>query len=750
MVKVRDDHPLCPEGRIDLAAWSEKFRHRFGLTPEQQSQLTIAIEFADAVEQRAIAENNVWGGGEVSTLEFGLEMVEVLAELHCDVETLVAAAIYRCVREEKVDLNEVKHLFGDAVADLIDGVLRMAVIGALRNDSTGAFGQAEADQIESVRKMLVAMIDDVRVGLIKIVERTCAIRTVKFNDPEKQIRVAREVRDVYAPLAHRLGIGHLKWELEDLAFRYLEAKTYKEIAKQLDEKRVARQEYIAMMIGRLNNVLGEAGIHGVVEGRAKHIFSIWKKMLKKEIAFSQVYDIRAVRILVDSTRDCYSVLGLVHALWRNIPHEFDDYIASPKENGYRSLHTAVVGPEGKVIEVQIRTNEMHEEAEFGVCAHWRYKGADMEKSANAYEQKMDWLRNVLSWHEEEGSRAAFAEQIRVGIIQDRVYVFTPEGHVVDLPLGATALDFAYQVHTEVGHRCRGAKVNGRVVPLNQNLRNGDQVEIITGRREAPSRSWLDDSLGYIVTSRAKTNISHWFRQQARDQNVADGGMLLDREFKRLGLMSIDFQALYERLGFESLDDLYAAVGASDLGVMDVISAALELENGPGSHGLLPVQSKHQQESGPAINGLGNLAMEFGSCCSPSSDTDITGFVDNRRVVIVHSSDCPTALQFMQDEPERIIKLSWGGQQEDRYVAQLKIEAWDRTGLLRDVTTVLDLESVNVTAISTKSDRDSSTVDMSIECEVDSIHSLAQLISVLNQLPNVISAQRIDSKKSANA
>ena len=498
-----------------------------------------------------------------------------------------------------------------------------------------------------------------------------------------------------------------------------------------------------MMIGRLNNVLGEAGIHGVVEGRAKHIYSIWKKMQRKEIGFSQVYDIRAVRILVDSTRDCYSVLGLVHALWRNIPNEFDDYIASPKDNGYRSLHTAVVGPEGKVIEVQIRTREMHEEAEFGVCAHWRYKGSGLSNAANAYEQKMDWLRTVLSWHEDEGSRAAFADQIRAGIIQDRVYVFTPEGHVVDLPLGATALDFAYHVHTEIGHRCRGARVNGRVVPLNQNLRTGDQVEIITGKRESPSRSWLDASLGYLVTSKARTNIAHWFRQQARDQNVADGGMLLDREFKRLGLMSIDFEALYVRLGFASLDDLYAAVGASDLGVMNVISAALELENGPGGHGLLPVQSLPASSNGYIIEGVGNLAMELGACCSPTTDHEISGFVDHRRVVIIHRNDCGVVLQSMQDEPERIIKVSWGSERESRFLAKLKIEAWDRTGLLRDVTTVLDLESVNVTAINTTSDRQLSTVDMSIDCEVDSIHSLAHLISVLNQLPNVISAKRID-------
>lgn len=743
MVKVREDYSHQQGDDLNVEAWVQDIAREADLSADDQQSLLTAAQFAEQIEAQAIRERNIWGGGVVSSTRFGLEMALLLAELHADLPTLKAAIIYRAVREEKVDIDTVHDLFGEEVEKLITGVLKMAVIGALRNDTRSAFGQGEAEQIESVRKMLVAMIDDVRVGLIKIVERTCAIRLVKFNDEAKKVRVAKEVRDVYAPLAHRLGIGHLKWELEDLAFRYIEPQTYKHIARLLDERRLTRQSYIKETIDELTNVLESADIKGKVEGRAKHIFSIWKKMQRKEIGFSQVYDIRAVRILVNSTRDCYSVLGLVHALWRNIPHEFDDYIASPKENGYRSLHTAVVGPGGKVIEVQIRTYEMHEEAEFGICAHFRYKGTDAKAAASTYDQKIDWLRTLLGWHEEEGGQSVLAHDIKSGIIQDRVYVFTPEGHVVDLPLGATALDFAYQVHTEIGHRCRGAKINGRVVPLNQNLKNGDQVEILTGKRELPSRSWLDPSLGYIITSKAKANIAHWFRQQARDQHVSDGRMLLDREFKRLGLMDIEFEGLCARLGMKSLDDLYACVGASDMGVQEVISEALDLYNGPGSHGLMPVISAQVGMGGHSIIGLGNLAAEFSTCCSPNPQSDIIGYVDSRRVVMVHRDDCEQVLQLAQDEPERMIKLSWGSGNEQVYPVRLEIEAWDRTGLLRDVATVLDVERVNVTAIQTQSDRQSSTVEMTIDGEVGSLATLSKLLAVMNQMPNVISAKRIE-------
>jgi len=748
MVKVRDDYPVCSKGEVDFTQWVEQLNSQMTQRQDDRSQLLLALELVEQVENECATNNVTWAYGQVSTLEFGMEMVHILSELKADTSTMIAAALYRAVREDKLSIDVVRERWGADVAHLIEGVLRMAVIGALRNDTSSAFGQPEADQIESVRKMLVAMIDDVRVALIKISERTCAIRMAKSNLVEKQLRIAREVRDVYAPLAHRLGIGHLKWELEDLSFRYLEPLRYKEIAKMLAEKRQDRQGYIGHVTSELHKVMSEANITGEVAGRAKHIYSIWKKMQRKGIGFSQVYDIRAVRILVNSTRDCYAVLGLVHALWRNIPHEFDDYIASPKDNGYRSLHTAVVGPKGKVVEVQIRTHQMHEEAEFGVCAHWRYKIEDTEEGSTAYEQKVEWLRKVLSWHEEEGSEGAFAEQLRGGIIQDRIYVFTPDGHVIDLPVGSTALDFAYQVHTEIGHRCKGTRVNGRVVPINHNLRTGDQVEIITGKHEAPSRSWLDESLGYLASSKARANVAHWFRQQATEQNLADGRMLLDREFKRLGLMDLDFLELASRLGYSDLDDLYVAVGASDVGVRDVMAAAQNLYHGPGGHGLVPVQTQLPMTD-HNISGLGNLPYQVASCCEPEEPCDIVGYVDARKLVLIHRADCMDALQLAHDEPERIIKLSWGAQKVAYFTANIHLEAWDRIGLLRDVSTILDTESINVTGIITKSNHETSMVRMDIECEIEGIHSLSQLINMLSQLPNVIMVQRRDDTNASD-
>jgi len=381
--------------------------------------------------------------------------------------------------------------------------------------------------------MLVAMVDDVRVALIKLAERTCAIRAVKTADDEKRNRVAREVFDIYAPLAHRLGIGHIKWELEDLSFRYLEPDQYKQIATLLHERRLDRERFISDVMGQLRSELQATGVDADISGRAKHIYSIWRKMQRKGLAFSQIYDVRAVRVLVPEMRDCYTALGIVHTLWRHIPKEFDDYIANPKENGYRSLHTAVIGPEGKVLEVQIRTHAMHEEAELGVCAHWRYKGTDVKAGSNQYEEKISWLRQVLEWHEELGDIGGLAEQLRVDIEPDRVYIFTPDGHAIDLPKGATPLDFAYRVHTEIGHNCRGAKINGRIVPLNYSLQTGEQVEIITSKHGTPSRDWLNPNLGYITTSRARAKIVHWFKLQARDQNVAAGKTLLERELRAI-------------------------------------------------------------------------------------------------------------------------------------------------------------------------------------------------------------------------
>ena len=461
MVKVREDRPFDDPASFDQSSWLDHICAQARLDKSSRPRLELAL--AHARKSRDIPTPDLlrWGK-DYNSFKAGLDIAEILAELHLDEDSLVAALIYRAVREGKMSDAQVQKDFGAKVMGLIDGVRRMAAINSLSNH-TGreVFGQQSQEQAENVRRMLVAIVDDVRVALIKLAERTCAVREVKTAPMQKRQRVAREVADVYAPLAHRLGIGHIKWELEDLAFRYLQPYDYKYIAKLLDERRVDREGYIKRMLEIINAALQEEGIDAQVSGRVKHIYSIWRKMRRKNISFDEVYDVRAVRILVNTERECYTVLGIVHALWRNIPNEFDDYVATPKENGYRSLHTAVKGPENRVLEVQIRTHEMHEEAEFGVCAHWLYKDADGNEFAAAYEQKIEWLRQVLEWHEDIGS-AAWDDQLQRSIEHDRIYVFTPDGHVIDLPEDATPVDFAFRIHSDIGLSCRGAKVNGQV------------------------------------------------------------------------------------------------------------------------------------------------------------------------------------------------------------------------------------------------------------------------------------------------
>jgi GTP pyrophosphokinase len=747
MVKVRQDHPIAADGQVDIQAWIDRLNSHHVQSESTRAELVRAAELSLALVAVRTEDDHNWGE-DFTCFRIGLEMAEILADLQLDQDALVAAILYRAVRENKITLLEIQTQFGDTVSKLVKGVLRMAAISYQRNENEIRVLGNEADvQAEKIRKMLVAMVDDVRIALIKLAERTCAIRAVKSASAQRRKQVAREVSDIYAPLAHRLGIGHIKWELEDLSFRYLEPAEYKQIASLLDERRLARQEYIENMLSLLREELAVAAIVGEVTGRAKHIYSIWRKMKRKEIPFSQVYDIRAVRILVPSIRDCYTVLGIVHSLWRNIPHEFDDYIASPKENGYRSLHTAVMGPENKVLEIQIRTVEMHEESELGVCAHWRYKGTDTDAAQDSYEQKIAWLRQVLEWHEElgvEGDSQQLQDDLRA-VDQDRIYVFTPDGHVVDLPRSATPLDFAYRIHTDVGHHCRGAKINNRIVPLNYHLNNADQVEILTGKREAPSRDWLNPALGYVNTARARAKIQHWFKQQARDQNIAEGQALLDREFKRLALLDLDFESLAKKLRFNTLDDLYAAVGASDIGVGQVLNAAQkQLDAADPQLPIIPFKAKSpskKKDSDFYIEGVGNLLTQIASCCSPVPGDAITGFITLGRGVSIHRQDCSNILQLQTDEPQRIIKVEWGNAPQSAYSVEILIEAYDRYGLLRDITTLLDNERINISALQTLSDKRKNTVDMQVTAEIRSFDELSRILTKLNQLPNIASARR---------
>lgn len=747
MVKVRDDQPIKADGEVDLDAWIAEIEQQVEL--DDVEQFRKACLLAKQYEEQDIAKKEQWSAG-VSSLQMGMEMTQVLVELHLDQPSLVAGIIYRPVREGKMSLQHVEKLFGEEIAKLIDGVLQMAAISNAQAASRQrVLGQNEA-QVEHVRKMLVAMIDDVRVALIKLAERTSAIRWVKNAPDDKRLKVAREVFDIYAPLAHRLGIGHIKWELEDVSFRYLEPIAYKKIAKLLDEKRLDRQDYIENVVSTLRSALEAAGIEIDIQGRAKHIYSIWRKMRRKNIDFSQVYDIRAVRILVPEVKDCYAALGIVHTFWRNIPHEFDDYIANPKENGYRSLHTAVIGPEGKVLEVQIRTFEMHEDAELGVCAHWLYKGTDVDAKDNGYEQKISWLRQVLEWHEELGDLNELMGSLRQDVSPDRIYVFTPDGHVVDLQPGATPVDFAYRVHTEIGHRCRGAKVNGRIVPLTYQVKTGEQIEILTSRDARPSRDWLNGEYGYVRTSRARAKVAGWFRSQARDQNIIDGKAVLMPELTRLGLKDVDLEQVCSDLGVNDIEDLFAGIGAGSIRIGQVIHHAqrqVEPEEKLDEQlSLLPnTQHFHQEQINSNddiyIKGVGKLLSTLANCCHPVPGDEIVGFITQGRGVSIHKADCANLINLKEHHPKRIMDVSWGESPQKQYPVELALKAYDRRGLLKDITLLLANEDANVLAMNTLSHQQDGTVDMMVTVEIDDLERLGHLMSKLDQLPNIVEVKR---------
>jgi GTP pyrophosphokinase len=746
MVKVREDYPQREDGSVDLDAWMARVGTKVAL--HDPDALKRACEFARRMDAEHTAKEHVWSARTSSFLT-GLAMADILADLRLDQESLIAAVLYRAVREGKTTQAVIEKEFGFDIAHLIEGVLRMAAISQVINpDKRISFGQNQ-QQLDNIRKMLVAMIDDVRVALIKLAERTFAIREIKDATPERRQRVAREIFDIYAPLAHRLGIGHIKWELEDLSFRYLEPEAYKHIATLLDEKRLDRDEYIQNVISTLKGMLDRMGLRSEVTGRAKHIYSIWRKMQRKKISFNEVYDVRAVRILVPEDRDCYAALGVVHSLWKHIPREFDDYIATPKENGYRSLHTAVIGPQGKPLEVQIRTFDMHEEAELGVCAHWHYKEGTKGGKDASYESKIAWLRQVLEWQDDMGEAQLdeLAEQLNHAIHDDRIYVFTRDGHVIDMQAGATPLDFAYHIHTAVGNGCRGAKVNGRIVPLNYKLQTGEQVEIMTAKGGMPSRDWLSSSLGYLNTSRAQAKVRHWFKQQDREKNIAEGRDLIEHEFMRLAISfsKHELDALAPKLNVKTADDVLAGVGAGDIRVSQLISL-LGGRVDSRQPDLLPQdlvsRSRRTLSGSPIIiEGVGNLLTHIAGCCKPIPGEPIVGYITQGRGVSVHGRGCPEFMRLQNEEPGRVVSVQWNQSESDVYPVDIHIRAWDRTGLLRDITSVLANEHVNVTGLQTHSNKSDGTASMQVTVEIGSLNALGRLLARIEQQPNVIEARR---------
>jgi GTP pyrophosphokinase len=668
-------------------------------------------------------------------------VTEILSALKLDYETLAAAMLHDVVEDTEVTLDDVREEFGPVIARLVDGVTKMERIGEFQQlDHEGQGGHAQA---ESLRKLLLAMADDVRVVLIKLADRLHNMQTLQHLGEQKQRRIAQETLDIYAPLANRLGIWQIKWELEDLSLRYLEPAAYQQLAAQLDEKREDREAYINNVVELIKTELIKAGIKASISGRPKHINSIWRKMQRKQVDFDQIFDMRAVRILVKEEKDCYAALGVLHGLWRHIPNEFDDYIANPKKNLYRSLHTAVVGPGGYNLEIQIRTEQMHQHAELGVAAHWRYKEGGNGDSV--YEEKIAWLRQVLDWRDEEDSASDFVDRFKSEAFHDRVYVLTPQGRIVDLPQGATPLDFAYAVHTEVGHRCRGAKVNGRIVQLTYQLQNGEQVEVLTTRQGEPSRDWLNAHLGYLKTSRARSRVRTWFKHQDFEHNVTAGRSILDRELHRLGVTDLPIEKIASRFKHKQVSEFLEAVGHGDITAGHLANAVNELvprvDAREASHSRLARREQSTTPGGFKVFGVGNLLTTTARCCHPIPNDPIIGYITRGRGVTIHRQDCGNALRLQGDERDRLIEVEWGGDTEEAYVVDIAVEAYDRSGLLRDITSVLANEKINLNGVNTATDESDGIARMSLTLEIADIGQLSRVLTKIGQLPNVVEARR---------
>ncbi|MBK6377064.1 MAG: bifunctional (p)ppGpp synthetase/guanosine-3',5'-bis(diphosphate) 3'-pyrophosphohydrolase [Xanthomonadales bacterium] len=626
--------------------------------------------------------------------------------------------------------------FGSEVAELVEGQRAAEKVWSLHAARNGA-GAAEG-----LRRLLLAIIRDLRVVFILLARQLVMMRRAGALDDDERRAIAQLTADIHAPLANRLGIWQLKWELEDLAFRYLQPETYRRIADLLDERRGDRETWIAHACGMLQKALADAGIRAEVAGRPKHISSIWRKMQKKGLDFSDLYDIRALRVLVGDVPSCYAALGVVHSLWPFIAGEFDDYIASPKGNNYQSLHTAVIGPEGRALEVQIRSHDMHAYAELGFAAHWRYKeGSGGDAS---FERKIAWMRQLLESRDEHDDDAALLAGFRTDVIEDRVYLLTPKGQVLDLPKGATVLDFAYLVHTDVGHRCRGAKVNGRIVPLTFQPGSGDRIEILTAKNAEPSRDWLSAQHGFLQTARARNKVRNWFRQADREINIAAGRGVLDRELKRLALHNVDLDSLPARFHLRSAEDLYEAIALGDVTPTQI---ARNLHDGERNEDAqIPRTAPTSKSSAPArdalvIEGVGNLLSVLARCCQPVPGDAVTGFITRGRGVSVHRSDCRQLQRLRLLDADRIIEVEWGGGKQRAYEVDVLVRGYDRKGLHKDVSNVIAAANVQILAIDARVDPARNEVTMNLALRVADFGQLSSLLAQLHAVPNVIEAQR---------
>jgi GTP pyrophosphokinase len=666
-------------------------------------------------------------------IQHSLATAATLVDLRMDAATIAAGLLHDVPEDTAVTVEDIEETFGEEIARLVDGVTKLKKI---------TWTSLEEEQAEGLRKIFLAMVDDIRVILIRLADRLHNMHTLAALPEDRGRVIARETMEIFAPLAHRLGMWQIKEELEDLALAYLEPDGYREVEELLREHRADRERYVEGVVQTLKRSLTEEGVGAEVTGRRKHISSIYQKMKKKGRDFDRIYDLHGARIIVEDIKDCYAALGIVHSLWRPIAGEFDDYIAMPKDNMYQSLHTAVVGPQGRPLEVQIRTWDMHWTAEYGVAAHWRYK-EQVERDA-VLETKMAWLRQLMDWRREFVDAQEFVDSLKTDLFPEEVYVFTPKGDVVELTRGSTPVDFAYHVHTEIGNLCQGAKVNGRIVPLNYQLGDGDQVQILTAKRGGPSRDWLNPHLGYVHTTRARQKIRQFFRRQESDENVARGRSLLEKELKRLGIERESYEDIARLFRFKKLEDFLVAIGYGDITVHQVSTRIMEVEK-EGEEELEdspPVVAPRHEAPGIRVTGVGDLLTRLGGCCNPLPGDNIIGYVTRGRGVTIHRQDCPSVLRAVRDgDRERLIEVDWGGDLSTVYPVMVEVTAYDRKGLLKDIAAVLDAESVNMTSASINTRKKDQTATIVATLEISGMDQLSRVLAKIESLTNVLEAVR---------
>ena len=671
-----------------------------------------------------------------------LAAAETVAELRLDTDSIVATLLHDVPEDVGVPLSEIEAKFGPEVAKLVDGVTKLSKMQWLRAEERNEAREKrrvddQALWAENLRKMLLAMADDIRVVLIKLADRLHNMRTLGSLPEPKSLRIAQETMEIYAPLANRLGIWQIKWQLEDLSFRHLDPEMYKQTANKLAARRQARERYVTTAIAQLRAELARQGVQAEITGRPKHIYSIYRKMKNRGVEVDQIYDQLAIRVLVGTQPECYIVLGLVHSLWPPLPGQFDDYIARPKESLYQSLHTTVVGPETKPLEIQIRTHEMHHVAEFGVAAHWRYKEGG--KSDVKFDAKVAWIRQLMDWQKDVvGGAQEFVESLKTDMFQDQVYVFTPKAEIKQLPAGATPLDFAYRIHTEVGHKCVGAKVNGRMVTLHHRLNNSDIVEIVTAKgSRGPSRDWLNPNLGFVKTAHAREKIRQWFRKQQREENIARGRDLVERELKKLSLVPSSLESIADLFHYDQVDDFLAAVGYGDVNP-DQIAVKMDATQQPEPPPLPSIAPAPGPVSGLRVLGVGDLLTRLARCCNPVPGDDILGYITRGRGVTVHRADCRSVVD--EDERDRLVPVDWGRTQQQTFPVTVRIEAYDREGIVRDVSAILADDKRNITAAAARVHKDQ-TATVWCTFDVTGLDQLSRLISRFEGVRGVFSVMR---------